>query len=186
MPVTYYTVTGKWPFPKELMNQDRALPVSLADRNNIIMIEDKEISEENKEKRFTIALMSRRPRKFLEEDADYWESRGWSSSLRAFQHHRPEPLPLPSHSAYGKDAIKDSLPTDIDGVAASLIDLSLRYIDACAFLGHMATLMTNEMDRAVAKKIIEKCAESFHGAIEFTEHDDGGWSSRWCNTKQPK
>jgi hypothetical protein len=51
MGITHYTVTGRWPFPKELMSQDRTFPASLADRNNIILIEDEEISEENKEKK---------------------------------------------------------------------------------------------------------------------------------------
>lgn len=103
-----------------------------------------------------------------------------------FQNYFPEPFPLPSNAANGQHAVKRILPVDDDNVAGALINISMRYIDACAFIGLMAGLMTNEVDRNEAKKIIEVCAKSFQGAIEFVEVDGGGWISKWCNTKEPK
>lgn len=186
MATTTYIVTGSWPFPKELMRRDRSSPATLADRAALFAIAASDISEVDKSRVFIIALVSRRPRKLLEENADSWQSKGWHSSLCGFQHNWPTPLALPSTAAPDEQLAKGLRNASEDSIVAELIDLSMRYIDACALLGHMAGLLQNKADRTVVDEVIEACAKSFSGVVEFVANDDGGWSSRWCNMKCSK
>ena len=88
---TTYTVTGRWPFPLDMLRYDEARPATELDRELIERASAEYLPSKGLQVVWKITLVSERKRFFLATNcAERWKSYGWRSSLDVTAEQHPK------------------------------------------------------------------------------------------------